>query len=225
MIHAIRLYERFRQLIHEAAKFGVVGAVAFVVNTVGFNILHYQAGVGPLTSTAIATIVATCVAYAGNRYWTFRHREGSGLGREYLLFFFFNGVGLVIQLGCVGFVRYILGFTSALALNTALILGIGLGTLFRWWSYRRWVWVEPRDETAEGAMSGGPRAPAAPDLVPADSASAGSVQINGWQGQATVRAPHDRRAQRDQPHRQGQPGRRPGQQGRATPSASVPFDS
>ena len=34
------LYERFRQLVHEAAKFGTVGAVAFLVATIGTNLLR-----------------------------------------------------------------------------------------------------------------------------------------------------------------------------------------
>ena len=79
------LYQRFQRLIHEVAKFGVVGAIAFVVTTVGTNLLHFQVGLGPNTSNVIATIVATFVSYAGNRYWTFRHREGSTMAREYMV--------------------------------------------------------------------------------------------------------------------------------------------
>ncbi len=137
------LYRRFRQLIHEAAKFGVVGAIAFLATTIGTNLLHFQAGLGPLTSNVIATVVATGVAYFGNRYWTFRHREGSTMAREYVLFFALNGIGLAIQLACIGFTYYLLDMHGKLAYNIALIFGIGLGTLFRFWSYRRWVWLAP----------------------------------------------------------------------------------
>jgi len=147
------LYGRFQRLIHEAAKFGVVGAIAFVVTTVGTNLLHFQAGLGPLTSNVIATIVATFVSYAGNRYWTFRHREGSTMPREYTTFFVLNGIGLAIQLACIGITYYLLGLTDKLSYNIALIIGIGLGTLFRFWSYRKWVWVAP---PAAGAPAGTP---------------------------------------------------------------------
>jgi putative flippase GtrA len=136
-----RLYERFRVLIHELAKFGVVGGIAFLVTEVGTNLLHFQAGMGPITSNVIATIVATCVSYAGNRYWTFRHRKGmDNLAGEYILFFVLNAIGLAIQLACIGFTYYVLGFTDKLSYNVALFIGIVLGTLFRFWSYRRWVW-------------------------------------------------------------------------------------
>jgi hypothetical protein len=42
----------------------------------------------------------------------------------------------------------------------ALNAGIALATLFRFWSYRKWVWAAPEDGTEAGAS--GPQAPAAP---------------------------------------------------------------
>jgi putative flippase GtrA len=135
------LYERFRHLIHELAKFGVVGGIAFVITDGGTNLLHVQAQLGPLTSNALATIVATAFSFVGNRWWTFRHRERTGVPRETVMFFTMNGVGLAIQLACIGFTYYVLGFTDHLSYNVTLIFGIGLGTLFRFWSYRKWVWA------------------------------------------------------------------------------------
>lgn len=145
------LYERFRHLIHEVAKFGVIGGIAFVVTEVGTNVLHFDTGLGPLTANVIATVLATLVSYLGNRYWTFRHRESTraNMGHEYVLFFVLNGVGLGIQLACIGFTYYVAGLTGRLALNVALIVGIGLGTLFRFWSYRRWVWRAPLEQALE----------------------------------------------------------------------------
>ena len=138
-----RLYEQFRQIIHEGTKFLVVGGIALVVTTLGTNLLHFQAGLGPLTSNVIATIVATFVAYAGNRWWTFQDREGTTILREYMFFFALNGVGLFIQLACIVATYYALGLHGGLSYNIALILGIALGTLFRFWSYRKWVWLSP----------------------------------------------------------------------------------
>lgn len=163
-----RLYERFRQLVHEAAKFGTVGAVAFLTATIGTNLLHFQSGQGPLISNVIATIAGTFVAFFGNRYWTFRHREGSTMAREYAVFFVLNGIGLGIQLACIGFTYYLLDMHDKLAYNVALIFGIGLGTLFRFWSYRHWVWLAP--PVAE-AMAGGGQPSYAGSPVAARSAA------------------------------------------------------
>ena len=134
------LYARFRLIASELGKFGIVGVLAFVVTDAGTNLLHFRAGQGPLTANVIATIVAMAVSYAGNRYWTFRHRQRTGVRREGILFLLLNGVGLVIQLACLGFATYLLGLHGRLSYNAALITGIALATLFRYWSYKKWVW-------------------------------------------------------------------------------------
>jgi putative flippase GtrA len=176
--YARGLYERFRHLIHEVAKFGVVGVVAFLVTEVGTNLLYLQAGLGPLTSNVIATVVATCVSFGGNRYWTFRHRDRAGFGREYVLFFVLNGVGLSIQLACLGVSYYMLGLTDKLSYNVALIIGIGLGTLFRFWSYRAWVWrAVPSADAADAA--GAVETARATGLTAAGPAGNGLPKPNG----------------------------------------------
>lgn len=136
------LYVRFRVLIHEVTKFGVVGALAFVITLGGANILLSH-GLSPVMSTTIATIVATVFAFFGNRHWAFKHRRGKGLGREGLLFFFFNGIGLVIQDGFVAVVQHGFGRHGHLALTVALIFGVGVATLVRLYCYRRWVFLAP----------------------------------------------------------------------------------
>ena len=136
------LYLRFRVLIHEITKFGIVGAIAFVITLGGANILLSH-GLSPVMATTVATIVATVFAFFGNRHWAFKHRRGKGLGREGLLFFFFNGIGLAIQDGFVAAVQHGLGRHDHLALTVALIFGIGVATLVRLYCYRRWVFLEP----------------------------------------------------------------------------------
>ena len=139
------LYTRFRVLIHEVAKFGIVGILAFFITIGGSDWLHYGAGLGPLTSVVIATVVATVFAFLGNKLWAFRHRTGSHVRRESVLFFVFNGIGLLIQLGVVAFVHYGLGLTDSFSYNVANIIGIGIATCFRLYSYRRWVFLVAPD--------------------------------------------------------------------------------
>jgi putative flippase GtrA len=118
-----------------------VGILAFFITIGGANALHSGAGWGPLTSVTIATIVATVFAFLGNKFWAFRHRKGSHLGRESVLFFVFNGIGLLIQLAFVAAVRYGLGLSDRLSYNVALIIGVGVATMFRLYCYRRWVFL------------------------------------------------------------------------------------
>ena len=137
------LYERFRLLIHEGARFGVVGGIGFLITDGGTNLLESWFRMGWLKANVIATAVAMIVTYFGSRYWTFRHRARGDMGRETVLFFGLNGIGLGIQLACLGTAKYALGMTDKFSLNVALLLGICLGTLFRFWSYRKWVWKAP----------------------------------------------------------------------------------
>ena len=141
-------YYRLSSLVRELLKFGVVGAVAFVVDVGLFNLVLFASD-KPLTSKTVSTVTATTVAYVGNRYWTFRKRSRSGVRREYALFFLLNGVGLAIALTCLFVSHYVLGFTSPLADNIAANgVGLALGTVFRFWSYRRWVFPELLPEAA-----------------------------------------------------------------------------
>ncbi len=137
------LYKRFRLLIHEGARFGVVGGIGFIITDGGTNLLGSWFHLGWLKANVIATVVAMIVTYFGSRYWTFRHRERGDMGRETVLFFVLNGIGLGIQLVCLEIAKYALGLTDKFSLNVALLLGICLGTLFRFWSYRKWVWIAP----------------------------------------------------------------------------------
>jgi len=133
----------FRHLLHEGAKFLIVGLIGIGVTNLVFIPLHSRLGLGPLTSVTIATIVATVVTFLGNRYWSFRHREGAGTAKEGVTFLCLNGIGLLIQYAVLGFSNYALGLTTKIENVIAVNLGIGLGTLFRFWSYRKWVWVPP----------------------------------------------------------------------------------
>jgi putative flippase GtrA len=153
------LYARFRVLIHEVAKFGVVGGLAFVLTIVLFNAFHSGAGMDPILATTLANALATVFAFVGNKFWAFRHRRGSHWGRETLLFFFFNGIGILITDGVVAAVQHGLGRSDNLSLNVANIVGVGLATLFRLFCYRRWVFTYAPQE-----------APATEQLEPETSA-------------------------------------------------------
>ncbi|MFD3688052.1 GtrA family protein [Nocardiopsis sp. NPDC058631] len=136
------------KLAGEVGKFGSVGAVAYVVQLGATNLLWGVAGMGPLSGQVLGTLASIAVAFVGNRFWTFGGRARTGYGRETLLFLVMNGVGLAIQLACQGFSVYVLGLDGALAQNIAgNVVGVGIGTLFRFFAYRTWVFPE-RPEAA-----------------------------------------------------------------------------
>lgn len=135
-------------LYREMIKFGIVGAVAFVVDLGLANLLWHTVMPDKVTTAKIISgIAATLVAWVGNRAWTFRHRSNRPVAHEVILFFAVNGIALVISTGVLAFSHYTLGYTGTLADNVATIVGIGLGTLFRFWAYRQVVFAhEPLAE-------------------------------------------------------------------------------
>ncbi|GAA3756768.1 hypothetical protein GCM10022225_47390 [Plantactinospora mayteni] len=134
------LPERWQKFLREVLKFGAVGGVNGVINYAVFNALALTVFAdGQLKANVIATVVATVSSYLMNRHWTYRDRPKSAMRREYALFFLFNGVGLVIELGILALAKYGFGISGLLALNLAKTVGVGLATVFRFWSYRTFV--------------------------------------------------------------------------------------
>jgi putative flippase GtrA len=141
-----------RGIWREAAKFSAVGALAFVVDNGGYNLLVFglpggaeggPMGATPVQASVVATSAAALFSWAGNRYWTYRHQHREKVAHELGLFLVANGVGLAITAGTVFASRQLLGLDSALSDNTARIFGWMLATLFRFYAYRRYVFVAP----------------------------------------------------------------------------------
>lgn len=167
---AARLRHLFDTLAHEVAKFGTVGAMAFVLDTTLYNVLVFGVpGVlegpmdaQPLLGKVVSTSIATVFSWLGNRLWTFRHRRSAAMAHEFALFLFFNAVGLAIALACLGFSRYVLDLHSQLADNiSGNGVGLVLGTLFRFWAYRTFVFrgeleAEERGDPADDEPGGTP---------------------------------------------------------------------
>jgi putative flippase GtrA len=148
IVRARRLYGEFGHLVSEVAKFGVVGAINVFVDAGLFNLLTFTVFEGqPIRSKFISTTTAIVSSYFMNRHWTWRHRARTSLLRELPLFLVLSGVGLGITLACLAVSHYGLGFTSKLADNVAAnVVGLALGMVWRFWSFKRWVFLAP--ETA-----------------------------------------------------------------------------
>jgi putative flippase GtrA len=137
------LYERWRHLVHELAKFGIVGAINTVLDFGLANLLVFGLHWDPLVGKAASVAVAATSSYFMNRHWTFRHRARTGLRREYTLFFLLNGVGLLIAEACIWIVHNGMGKSGPIWFNLAQVAGLALGMVFRFTTYKRWVFVHP----------------------------------------------------------------------------------
>ena len=155
------LHRRFATLIAELTKFGLIGTLGLIIDLGGAALLHGKAGFGPLIAKVISASVSAVISYTGHRLWTFRHRASQTLVRGGLIFFGLNLIGLVISLLVIGVVTGPLGLKSLAAYNAAQVVGVLLGMAFRYWSYRRWVFLA----FAPGQVAVLPE-PAAHELTP-----------------------------------------------------------
>jgi putative flippase GtrA len=142
-----------RKLISQFAGVGVVGLVGLVIDVSIFNVLRAtvlnpaHVNSGALWATVISTSVAIVCNWLGNRYWTFRNERRAHWWREGLEFALVSVGGLLISLGCVWFSEQVLDYHSLLSDNIAKnVVGLALGTVFRFTFYRIWVFRPSRPD-------------------------------------------------------------------------------
>jgi putative flippase GtrA len=155
---APRVRVRADRLAREVAKFGAVGGLGLLVNIGAFNLLRHTTDLPVVRASVLATAIAILFNYVGFRYFTYRDRDKSGRTRELTMFLLFSLAGLVIENGVLYAATYGFGWNSPLQSNVFKILGTGLATLFRFWSYRTWVFkaLPAREaiQTAESFLDG-----------------------------------------------------------------------
>jgi putative flippase GtrA len=134
----------WRILLKELTAFGAVGSVAFFIDFGIFTGLTQGADVGSLKSKAVSTIVSTTFAYFGNRHLSFSHRARTGIKRETGFFFAINGITLVFAEAILALFVYGLGYDHDSTTVAVVNIGtIALGTVFRFWAYKRFVFLHP----------------------------------------------------------------------------------
>lgn len=140
--------DRWNTLLKEGGKFGIIGVINFGLDFLLYNVF-YAFGITLLTAKGLATICSATSSYFMNKHWTFKDRPKQNIHREYILFFLFNAIGLGIQWGILGFFKFVLHLETPFWNNFGALLGIGLGTLVRFWTYRKWVFLQPESPAAD----------------------------------------------------------------------------
>ncbi len=162
---------RSGRLFREIAKFGLVGLSGFVLNFAVFNAVRTVAQWQTVRASVVATAVAIMGNYLGLRYFAYRDRgreDRNGRKKELGLFLFFSAIGMVIENSVLYLTTYGLGWDSTLANNVSKFFGIGIATLFRFWSYRTLVFrtaggrPEPAVVVSRGAAPAFHAPPAGP---------------------------------------------------------------
>lgn len=153
-----RVPRRYRALAarqRELLKFGVVGAITFVIDTAIFSLLKWTIlSPKPVTAKVIAVLVATVVSYLLNREWSFNTRGGHKRHHEAVLYFLISGISVGLYAAPLWISRYVFllhtPYTSLLVqeiadFTSAQIIGLLVGMAFRWWAFRKWVFPDERE--------------------------------------------------------------------------------
>lgn len=141
------------RLVRYALKFGVVGLAGYFIDVGIFNALRLGV-VGtdhffqsPLGAKIVSVTIATLVTWFGNRYWTFREHRRKNFLLELFEFCVVSLGGLGIGLLCLWVSHYLLGYDTLLADNISTnVIGLFLGTAFRFLLYRFWVYGHHRKD-------------------------------------------------------------------------------
>jgi putative flippase GtrA len=176
-----------RKLIGQFTRFGVVGLIGLVIDLAVFNLLRATVlspdnlHEGPVLAKIISTSLAIVANWIGNRYWTFREHRGRQLWREFVEFLIVSLGGMLIGLACLWISHYLLGYTSILADNISTnVIGLALGTLFRFTFYRLWVFAPHRGDRSPAVFPASDGSDAADDELastPVDARPAAAPPI------------------------------------------------
>jgi len=149
----------------ELLRFAVVGGISFVITTsVNYGLKITVLNKNPVTALIIGVLVATVFSYVASREWSFDTRGGRERQHEAALFFLISAISLGLNALPMFVSRYVLHLqvpnvgllTQEVAdFVSGMIIGTLLGTVFRWWALKKWVF--PHADARPRIVRGGGR--------------------------------------------------------------------
>jgi putative flippase GtrA len=136
----------------ELLRFAVVGGISFLITTaVNYGLKITVLNRNPVTALIIGVLVATVFSYVASREWSFNTRGGRERQHEAALFFLISAIALGLNALPMFVSRYVFDLqvpnvglvTQEVAdFVSGMILGTLLGTVFRWWGLKRFVFPQ-----------------------------------------------------------------------------------
>ena len=128
----------FRNLIGQFLKFGIVGAVAFVVDYLILMVLSQMLGWDPVISSAISFMVSVIVNYLGSMHFVFESRDDLSARREFTIFVALSLVGLAINSIIMSAGTVIFG-AGALSVTVTKVVATAIVSIWNFVSRKCWL--------------------------------------------------------------------------------------
>ncbi|WP_273446553.1 GtrA family protein [Thermophilibacter provencensis] len=127
-----------KSLIEQFLKFGVVGAIAFVIDYGILMLLSQVVGWDPVPSSAVSFTVSVVFNYFVSMRYVFTRREDLSRRREFAIFVILSVIGLGINSVCIWAGTQALG-DGAIAVTATKVVATVVVALWNFWSRKRWL--------------------------------------------------------------------------------------
>lgn len=127
-----------KSLIEQFLKFGVVGAIAFVIDYGILMLLSQVVGWDPVPSSAVSFTVSVVFNYLVSMRYVFTRREDLSRRREFAIFVILSVIGLGINSVCIWAGTQALG-DGAVAVTATKVVATVVVALWNFWSRKRWL--------------------------------------------------------------------------------------
>ena len=125
-------------LIEQFLKFGVVGAIAFLIDYGVLMLLSQVIGMDPVISASISFVVSVVFNYVASMHYVFTRRDDISRRREFTIFVILSAIGLVINEIIMVIGVNVLG-DSALMVTITKLVATAIVMVWNFVSRKKWL--------------------------------------------------------------------------------------
>lgn len=127
-----------KALVEQFLKFGVVGALAFVIDYGVLMLLSQVVGWDPVVSSVFSFVISLVFNYVASMRFVFERREDLSRRREFTIFVVLSVIGLLINSACMWAGTAAFG-DGALSVTVTKVAATVIVAIWNFVSRKRWL--------------------------------------------------------------------------------------
>ena len=127
-----------KALVEQFLKFGVVGALAFVIDYGVLMLLSQVVGWDPVISSVFSFVISLVFNYVASMRFVFERREDLSRRREFTIFVVLSVIGLLINSACMWAGTAAFG-DGALSVTVTKVAATVIVAIWNFVSRKRWL--------------------------------------------------------------------------------------